>query len=582
MAKTFNPNRVGGGTFSIVRAADGTYSLKETGFDQISSLNMIDLDAVAKTTTAAKTQTATQKTGTTTADQTKAAFLLPKQDRGDDPFTTEKMLKSATDVSKGLSDSATQTMIANQEAQEQAAGIGPVSTFDADTFDDAVGTRIKDPTENVFGRSMPSKEQFQRQGTLPGVETPQEKLKVTSANVQKGLVDPPGFTNPFKGMLGSKFQTEKGSEVTQAGKPGMLGDTGGSMDRMSGTIPSTTFGTGTASSTQAEQESAAGTLGISADPSALSTQAQQEAAALGIKSTISGTDLEADAGAVPRADIQTPAKNTFIQSASTALKGVGEFIKGGGFTGMVLRATATPRNESASTTAFNKNRFNVVTSSGSMQGRIVGNDGKYDPANNLFHGMNRSSIFGNLEKAGQKRIDRIEKTLSKKNLNPRTREVLTKRRDDFERELDGYRRDKNNHNIKSAQKKGVDTSKLNPNEMRNVAQTGNESGNTNDSGGRTKIVCTMMNESYGFGSFRNKIWMKFHKDLSPEYQKGYHKLFLPLVKIAKTNKIIKNILEHIAVHSTIDMRQSMRGKKHLLGRVYRKILLPICYWAGKK
>ena len=97
-----------------------------------------------------------------------------------------------------------------------------------------------------------------------------------------------------------------------------------------------------------------------------------------------------------------------------------------------------------------------------------------------------------------------------------------------------------------------------------------------------KIVCTMMNESYGFGSFRNKIWMKFHKDLSPEYQKGYHKLFLPLVKIAKTNKVVKKILEHIAVHSTIDMRQTTRGKIHLLGRIYRKILLPLCYIIGKK
>ena len=96
-----------------------------------------------------------------------------------------------------------------------------------------------------------------------------------------------------------------------------------------------------------------------------------------------------------------------------------------------------------------------------------------------------------------------------------------------------------------------------------------------------KIVCTMMNESYGFGSFRNKIWMKFHKDLSPEYQKGYHKLFLPLVRIAKTNKVVKKVLEHIAVHSTIDMRQATRGKTHLLGRVYRKILLPLCYWVGK-
>ena len=109
-----------------------------------------------------------------------------------------------------------------------------------------------------------------------------------------------------------------------------------------------------------------------------------------------------------------------------------------------------------------------------------------------------------------------------------------------------------------------------------------------DQGGRDsgKIVCTMMNESYGFGSFRNKIWMKFHKDIAPEYQKGYHKLFLPLVSYAKQkgniNKIIKKTLEHIARHSTLDMRQSLRGKKHLLGRVYRKILLPLCYWIGKK
>ena len=110
------------------------------------------------------------------------------------------------------------------------------------------------------------------------------------------------------------------------------------------------------------------------------------------------------------------------------------------------------------------------------------------------------------------------------------------------------------------------------------ANLGDRGGGSKNGG---KIVCTMMNESYGFGSFRNKIWMKFHKNLSPEYQRGYHKLFLPLVKIAKTNKIVKKILEHIAVHSTIDMRQSMRGKTHLLGRAYRKILLPLCYWVGK-
>ena len=108
--------------------------------------------------------------------------------------------------------------------------------------------------------------------------------------------------------------------------------------------------------------------------------------------------------------------------------------------------------------------------------------------------------------------------------------------------------------------------------------TGGEGGN---SGGGGKIVCTMMNESYGFGSFRNKIWLKHSKGLAPEYQKGYHKLFLPLVKLSKTNKVVRKILEHIAIHRTIDIRQESRGKVHLLGRLYRKILEPICYFVGK-
>jgi hypothetical protein len=100
-------------------------------------------------------------------------------------------------------------------------------------------------------------------------------------------------------------------------------------------------------------------------------------------------------------------------------------------------------------------------------------------------------------------------------------------------------------------------------------------------GGGGKIVCTMMNDTYGFGNFRNKIWLRQSKDLAPEYQKGYHKIFLPLVKLSKTNVVIRKILEHIAVHRTIDIRQEARGEVHILGRIYRKILEPICYLVGK-
>jgi len=144
-----------------------------------------------------------------------------------------------------------------------------------------------------------------------------------------------------------------------------------------------------------------------------------------------------------------------------------------------------------------------------------------------------------------------------------------------------------NDNEKQQQKEDTGVAKISENLYEttsgqifgSAAEAAEKSDGPSSSGG--KIVCTMMNESYGFGSFRNKIWMKFHKDLSPEYQRGYHKLFLPLVRIAKKNIIVKKVLEHIAVHSTIDMRQSMRGKTHLLGRIYRKILLPVCYWVGK-
>ena len=107
-------------------------------------------------------------------------------------------------------------------------------------------------------------------------------------------------------------------------------------------------------------------------------------------------------------------------------------------------------------------------------------------------------------------------------------------------------------------------------------------GGGSSGGGGGKIVCTMMNETYGFGSFRNKIWQKYAKDnLTREHEKGYHKIFLPLVRLSKTNIIVRKILEHIAVHRTIDIRQEARGKTHILGRVYRKVLEPICYLVGK-
>ena len=119
------------------------------------------------------------------------------------------------------------------------------------------------------------------------------------------------------------------------------------------------------------------------------------------------------------------------------------------------------------------------------------------------------------------------------------------------------------------------------------APMGQVSTSTQSGGG--KIVCTAMNAEYGFGSFRNAIWLAQSKDLDPAYEKGYHTLFLPLVTYAykageknALQRILRGVLEHIARHRTADIWKQKRGKtRDNLGMVYRFILEPICYVVGK-
>ena len=112
---------------------------------------------------------------------------------------------------------------------------------------------------------------------------------------------------------------------------------------------------------------------------------------------------------------------------------------------------------------------------------------------------------------------------------------------------------------------------------------------TTQSSGGGKIVCTAMNQEYGFGSFRNAIWLAQSKDLDPAYEKGYHTLFLPLVNYAykageknALQRILRGVLEHIARHRTADIWKQKRGKtRDNIGMIYRAILEPICYVVGK-
>jgi hypothetical protein len=120
------------------------------------------------------------------------------------------------------------------------------------------------------------------------------------------------------------------------------------------------------------------------------------------------------------------------------------------------------------------------------------------------------------------------------------------------------------------------------------APMGNVSTTTQSGGG--KIVCSAMNKAYGFGSFRQAIWLQ-HSATMPNaktIEKGYHKLFLPVVAFAFSDKqtfarkLVRKVSEHIARHRTADLWKEMRGKRRdPLGRIYRAIIEPMCYVAGK-
>ena len=210
MVKTFNPNRLGGGTVSLVRAADGTYSLKEEGFEAVTSLNMIDLGEIAQTTTAATTETATEKTETTTEDQTKAAFMLPKKDDKDDPFTFEKTLEGAKDVSKSLEGVSTPTTV-----QDSMIRSNRLSAEQAAPQENILDTpEIKDPTERVFRSDTARFKQEFNPTRLDSTLAIDKDLK-GSAAVQRGDIEPPGFNFDF--LKGRRFKGGDGS-ITRAAK----------------------------------------------------------------------------------------------------------------------------------------------------------------------------------------------------------------------------------------------------------------------------------------------------------------------------------------------------------------------------
>jgi len=534
----FNPSRVTGGTIELVRNPDGSYKSQVTGFNQIASLNLPDLTAT--TTTSDSTTEAAEKAKENLETQTSAAFKMPtvmQRDQDNQQDFSGSMTKEAAQTSKLLTETFDQpieikspTAPLYDDMEQTTAAQTSTAEINQPELGDT-GTAIS----NILNEAKVKEDDATITLSKARIRGPKDlrttQTTTTTTRTPQGF-DPLGVMSP-KGQRDQRFTDDAGlPEPPLADYP----DLG----------PALGITTKTTTPDTVTQEPEKQTLGI----------------------TVPEADVEAG---LPTATRQptTESRKTFFGSIKRAF----DNIPVPSIAVTAIRAIAGPETP---TQRHAKSYFNVRD-----DGRIAGN-----PATDLFAGFNRVSAFGNLSRAGQNRIDRREKTISKKGYGPGDKfyDDTQKMKD----QLNNYNNSKN-QSLSDEADQGERDALSDPNKSVDygvaggptrtdidVADSGAES-----SGSGGKIVCTMMNKSYGFGSFRNKIWLRHSKNLAPEYQIGYHKIFLPLVKKSKTNKFIKKILEHIAIHRTIDIRKEEKNKIHLLGRIYRKILEPICYLVGR-
>jgi len=207
--------------------------------------------------------------------------------------------------------------------------------------------------------------------------------------------------------------------------------------------------------------------------------------------------------------------------------------------------------EETATQKLNKSYFNARE-----DGRIAGN-----PATDLYAGFNRTSDFGNLEKAGAKRIARREKTAATKNVS-----------DKFKADTERMKEQQKDY---KAQKTATQKATQGP---AGGATTGGGGGGS-DSG---RVICTDLHRT---GELSTRDWVrdtKFtFKTLSKTHVKGYLLWAEPTVKHMQKYPRYRKIWKHIAQHRANDIAWRLNeGKFDLLGRIYAGIGEPVCWMLG--
>jgi len=260
---------------------------------------------------------------------------------------------------------------------------------------------------------------------------------------------------------------------------------------------------------------------------------------------------------VPKKETLTKTALKQVQTASNVLAKAIGFVTSpiSGAIGMVAGAIKeTPMNK------HDKAYFNVNPPE--QGGRISGN-----PATDLYAGMNRVSASGNLNKAGNKRLARRNKTIKDRAAKGKPMS------------------DKFINDTKNMEKQAISYQKSQTKVMKNVppSQRGGGGGGGSGGGGSTRVICT---ELHSTGEMSTKDWLrdiKFtYKDLSKEHIKGYLLWAVPTVEHIKKYPTYRKFWKHIAQHRANDIAWRLnQGKFDLLGRIYAGIGEPLCWLIGK-
>ena len=451
MATTkFDPYRTTGGTLELVRDPNtGEYSTRTVGFNKLPVINLPELGTTAATTTATETKSATDLTGGGVDDQTAEAFKLPEPQN--DRSLDLDLTRQGKDISESLSDidsgrggdsaSAISRQTANldmggtpmdvERRQQRQLGMtdderrqqfqlglgiqkatGDIATQGQSRFSgdaDTTGVTVKDTS--VIDKSPTFLKNLFAEPRGVEVARGRQPAEFTDAQTRADMT-----TDEAMRGTGATMQTQERSDLPSpqdrdlgiSARPETLGDTGGSVNQMSGTKLDTARFAG----------STAGTL---ADP------AEKE-------------------------DVKPAARKTFSESVSTALRGFK--------TPVAALVEAVVPNETqrlintANTTALRSAGYNLSTT-----GKIIGRDGKAVSAqNSVFAGMNSRSARGDISRGAQSRIDtrKSAKTQARiAKLSAERQKAFNDKTKQFEKELQQHNSKKNTEIEKKRKQKAV-------------------------------------------------------------------------------------------------------------------------------